>query len=111
MTIEDILPSGIDFVSSTATNGTYNNATGIWTLAASLNPADSATLTIVSTVSRAAAGATLVNVAQVASHNEMDVDSLPANDDGDQSEDDEDSAALFVGLVRPISKRALLASS
>ena len=32
------------------------------------------------------------NIAQVSAHNESDIDSDPANDDGDQSEDDEDNS-------------------
>ena len=39
-----------------------------------------------------------------------DIDSTPNNDDGDQSEDDESPAEVVIDLVRPISKRSLLAS-
>ena len=111
VTIRDTLPTGLTFVSSNATNGSYNNGTGLWTLTAPLAPGASATLTIVSTVQDAAAGSSLLNIAQVASHNESDFDSQPDNDDGDQSQDDEDAELLTIGIVRPPSKRSLLSSN
>ena len=111
VTVDDVLPAGVSFVSANASNGSYNNLTGIWTLAAPLSPGASATLTVVSTVDADAAGSSVLNVAEVASHNEFDLDSQPGNDDGDQSQDDEDPAVINVGFVRPISKRELLAST
>lgn len=111
VTISDTLPAGVTFVSASATNGSFNSANGIWTLAAPLSPGASATLTILTTVDSSAAGSSLLNVAEVASQDQDDVDSVPANDDGDQSEDDESPADINVGLVRPMSKRDLLASS
>gem|GEM_PF-2161298 len=110
--VEDVLPSGVDFVSANASNGSYNDGTGIWTLAAPLDPGDSATLTIRSTVNSNATGSNLFNVAEIRGHDQLDFDSIPGNDDGDQSEDDEDPANVIVALARPaLSKRALLASS
>ena len=111
VTVRDVLPNGVSFVSSNTTNGSYNAGTGIWTLANSLAPGASATLTLVSTVSSATPGTNLLNVAEVATHNESDIDSSPGNDDGDQNEDDEDAERLNVGFARTLSKRDLLASS
>lgn len=47
--VNDTLPSGLEFVSYTATKGTYNAATGIWNIG-SLNPHGSATLNILAKV-------------------------------------------------------------
>ena len=70
-----------------------------------------ATLTLVATVDESAAGSSIRNVVQVAAHDQTDLDSQPGNDDGNQSEDDEDSDVITIGIVRPGSKRDLLASS
>ena len=32
MTVQDLLPAGLTFVSATATQGTYNSVTGVWTV-------------------------------------------------------------------------------
>ena len=109
--VTDTLPTGVTFVSASTANGSYNNGTGVWTLGTSLTPGQSASLDITTSIDDSTAGSTLTNVAQVTNHNETDVDSVAANDDGDQSEDDEDNAPINVGFVRPLSKRDLLASS
>ncbi|GAB3814530.1 hypothetical protein GCM10028895_07720 [Pontibacter rugosus] len=44
--IEDIIPAGLTFVSSTATLGTYNSATGIWSLGSDVLPNQPQTLSI-----------------------------------------------------------------
>ena len=109
--VDEVLPAGVTFVSSNATNGSYNSGSGIWTLAAPLAPGQSATLTVVTTVDEGASGSNLENVAQVLAADQTDVDSIPANDDGDQSEDDEDPEEVRVAARRPLSKRDLLASA
>jgi hypothetical protein len=48
--VNDILPSGYTFVSSNPSVGTYNNATGIWTIGNLNYPSSSETLEIVATV-------------------------------------------------------------
>ncbi len=103
--VRDELPEGMTFVDTNATNGTFNADTGIWTFADPLAPGQTATLNIVATVQRGATGRNLTNFAEVSTANEADADSTPSNDLG---EDDDGSAAV---LVRPISKRDLLASS
>jgi uncharacterized repeat protein (TIGR01451 family) len=98
VTVSDLLPAGVSLVNATTANGTFAN--GTWTLTAPLNPGDSATLTITSTVDQGVAGGTTItNVAQVASANEVDVDSTPDNDTGTQTEDDEDSASITLNSV------------
>ena len=51
VTVTDLLPDGVTFVSSTASQGTYDNVTGIWTVG-TVAPAATATLTIVVTVDK-----------------------------------------------------------
>jgi uncharacterized repeat protein (TIGR01451 family) len=92
VSVEDVLPAGLNYVSDTPSQGTYNNVTGIWTVG-SLANGGSATLQI--TVQVTTSGS-IKNVAQVYSSSESDPDSTPNNDDGDQSEDDEDSETITV---------------
>ncbi len=98
ITVEDNLPSTLEFVSA---NGDYNENTGIWTVG-SLGVNESATLEITATI---LFSGDISNVAQVASADQMDIDSTPDNDDGDQSEDDEDNA----GITAEVDPSTLLA--
>jgi uncharacterized repeat protein (TIGR01451 family) len=54
VSVNDLLPGGLTFVSSSATLGTYNSATGVWSIG-SLAGNSSATLTIVATAKAFAA--------------------------------------------------------
>jgi hypothetical protein len=47
--VNDLLPSGYTYVSSTVSTGTYNNVTGVWTIG-NLNNGTNAALTITATV-------------------------------------------------------------
>jgi len=47
--VNDVLPSGYNYMSSTVTTGAYNNATGVWAIG-NLNAGANATLTITATV-------------------------------------------------------------
>ena len=109
VTISDVLPTGTTFVSANPSLGTFDSNTGIWSLGSSLQPGQSATLEIVSTVDEGSAGQTLVNTAQVATQDQPDVDSTPG--DGQQNDDDDSEAEVIVQLQRPMSKRSLLATS
>ncbi|MCB9296621.1 MAG: DUF11 domain-containing protein [Lewinellaceae bacterium] len=71
----DQLPSGYTYVSHTTTDGTYNPATGAWTVG-TLTAGGSATLTITATVN---ASGNYMNLAQVTNANQQDVDSTPNN--------------------------------
>lgn len=62
--VSDVLPSELAFVSSSATKGTYNNTTGIWSVG-ELAVSEVASLTITATVLPSAGGKTIVNIAQV----------------------------------------------
>ncbi|WP_231189422.1 DUF11 domain-containing protein [Haladaptatus sp. DYF46] len=88
VSVEDALPDGVTFVSADATQGSYDDANGIWTVG-ELATGDSATLTIVATVESAG---NITNVAQVDSSELYDPDSTPANDVSE--EDDQDSATI-----------------
>ncbi len=48
--VTDQLPAGLQYDSSSTTDGTYNNVTGIWALAGNLNNGQSETLTIQATM-------------------------------------------------------------
>ncbi len=95
--ITDNLPIGYTYVSDTgnASNGTYNNGSGEWTLPALIN-GNSASIAITAIVN-APTGAVneFTNTAQLTSAINFDSDSTPNNDDGDQSEDDEASASTI----------------
>jgi uncharacterized repeat protein (TIGR01451 family) len=68
VTISDVLPSGLHFVSSTASSGSYNSGTGIWNVG-SLNQGTGATLQIVVTDTSLS---TITNTATITHVNELD---------------------------------------
>ena len=100
--VSDLLPSGYDFVLFSSTSGTYNEATGIWAVGNVLS-GGSETLLIDVLVN---ATGDYINIAEVIASDVFDVDSVPNNDDGDQSEDDEDSA--FVTPVISVADLSLV---
>ncbi|MBI5951939.1 MAG: DUF11 domain-containing protein [Chloroflexi bacterium] len=73
--VRDILPSGLTFVSSTATQGSYSNLTSIWTVG-TLTTGSNAILTLVANV---ATGGAKINTAEVWSSYDQDPDSTPGN--------------------------------
>ncbi|MFM8876446.1 MAG: sortase, partial [Anaerolineae bacterium] len=81
--VGDLLPAGYAFVSSTTSQGTYVNGTGVWTVGA-INNGSSANIQITATV-----GATgpYANTAQVTASNQSDPDSTPNNSNA--AEDDQ----------------------
>ncbi|MDA7502295.1 carboxypeptidase regulatory-like domain-containing protein, partial [Chitinophagales bacterium] len=87
--VTDNLPAGLDFESS---NGNYNPLTGQW-FVGNLAVGASASIDIIVSVEEI--DGPIVNVAEVSAHDQEDIDSEAGNDDGDQSEDDEDSATVF----------------
>src|SRR5690606_34416444 len=87
--IEDVLPDGLTFVSANASDGTYDQATGLWTLGALANGAD-ATLTIVARVDGTTA---ITNTAEIVAADQVDPDSTP--DNNDPEEDDQDSVQVI----------------
>jgi uncharacterized repeat protein (TIGR01451 family) len=104
VSVRDVLPAGLSFVSASASQGSYSSATGAWTVG-TLAPGASATLNVTATVTTAG---TKTNFAQVQTADQRDADSSPGNntDAGTRTpfEDDEAAVSLFgavasVGLV------------
>ncbi len=87
--VTDQLPAGLSYISDDS-GGAYNSGTGVWTIGALANGA-TATLQIQAQVT---AAGSITNVAEVSASDNVDQDSIPGNDDGDQSEDDEDAATV-----------------
>ena len=88
VTVGDVLPSGLTYVSDTPSQGTYDNGTGVWTVG-SLTSGSNATLQVVATVVSAG---TKSNTAEVTAVDQPDIDSTPNN--GIAAEDDQDNADL-----------------
>ena len=77
VTVTDVLPAGVTFVSSSATTGSYTSGTGVWSVPGIAN-AVSDTLVITATVDLATGGTTINNAAALTSSDQAD--SNPAND-------------------------------
>uniref|UniRef100_UPI000EF6049D T9SS type B sorting domain-containing protein n=1 Tax=Mesonia aquimarina TaxID=1504967 RepID=UPI000EF6049D len=90
--VNDLLPSGYTFVLANYTTGNYSNATGDWTIGI-IASGTIETLQLTVTVN---ASGNYTNIAEVSASDVADPDSTPNNDDGDQSEDDEDSVLINV---------------
>ncbi len=82
--VRDELPEGLDYVSYTATTGTYSNSTAIWKIE-SLDVGKDATLNIV--VKVAESGTSTRHFAEVWRSDQHDATSSPGN--GEKGEDDE----------------------
>ena len=86
----DSLPAGITFTGSTTTQGSYNAATGLWTIG-TLNDGASAIITLSGTVDVGQGGNTITNVTTAASGDQTDpstvgddlVESVVVNDAAD----------------------------
>ena len=85
--VSDKLPTGLTFVSYTATAGAYDKDTGIWTIP-ELADGDEAVLMIVATVADDATG-TITNTAEItdAANKDKDGDKLPTGGGDDDSTD------------------------
>ncbi len=75
--VTDLLPSGLTFVSYSASQGTYNAISGLWDIG-SLNNGTSATITIRTTVNVGTVGAVITNIATLSGLDQTD--SNNAND-------------------------------
>jgi uncharacterized repeat protein (TIGR01451 family) len=100
VTVKDYMPAGAMFKSYSTSTGTYNSATGIWTVG---NVAAKQTINLMITVQAQAQG-TFFNVAEVMTSDQMDIDSKPGNTytTGNTTnpilEDDNASACFFVPI-------------
>lgn len=93
--VQDLLPLGVSFVSSSGF-GSYNDATGIWTVG-SVPIGQTRTLNIVANVT-ATSGAIVTNSAEVTASSVIDLDSTPNN--GSIGEDDYDEVSITVSGTR-----------
>ncbi len=76
LTIIDQIPSGLAYISSSATKGTYANSTGIWTIG-NLANGETATLTLSATVNAGTEGNQITNSIDVNALNQTDP--IPGN--------------------------------
>lgn len=86
--VEDRLPAGLTYVSHTASAGSFDAATFVWTIG-DLAKDETVSLSFIVTVD---AEGSYTNVAEVIAHNEKDRDSTPNNNV--PSEDDQDDATV-----------------
>jgi len=92
----DVVPAGLSGVTVTPAAGTiYSQASGVWSIPflAFAPGSNMVQLTITGTV--AVQGAVITNTAEVVAVGQIDVDSIPGNND--PAEDDQDSASVGVG--------------
>jgi uncharacterized repeat protein (TIGR01451 family) len=94
--VEDVLPTGLSYVSHNG--GNYNSTTGAWTIT-SLASGGNITLQITATVE---AVGNYNNCAQVLAQDQQDVDSTPGNA-ATQQEDDNDCAPITPQAVTDLS--------
>lgn len=92
--VTDLLPTGLTFVSAVPSQGSYNSATGVWTVGG-LAPTATATLSLTATVT--ATTGTITNAAGVTAMAEPDLDSTPNDGKGD----DFDTADITVTPAAP----------
>lgn len=73
VSVRDLLPSGLTYVSHIATLGTYDSNTGIWSIG---NLPNGTTITLTIKVKVAASGSSTNNTAQIWSSNQFDADTI-----------------------------------
>lgn len=100
VTLTDSLPAGLAFVSASASQGSYSDATGVWTIGTldAAGAGSTATLTIVATVQQAGA---LTNTASVSASDQPDPNST--NDSASASLNGNPLADLSVTKSGPAS--------
>jgi uncharacterized repeat protein (TIGR01451 family) len=92
--VSDPLPTGLNYVSNSATLGTYNTSTKVWTIP-SLAVGQTASLTLTAQVATGALGV-YFNIAEVLFMTETDIDSNPNNQV--ETEDDIAEACVTVPI-------------
>lgn len=91
--VQNRLPAGLTFVSATPAQGSYDSATGNWTVG-SIASGATATLTFIATVETVGS---LTTTAEITAADRFDPDSTPGN--SDPSEDDQASVTLSSELA------------
>jgi len=95
--VRDILPAGFAYSTYTATNGIYNNLTGIWNVGA-VNSGATQTLQIYAVVKKPSGqSGEYTNSAEIIASNLPDPDSTPNNND--PTEDDQDSITISLNIA------------
>jgi len=69
--VTDVLPSGLAYISSSASQGTYSSTTGLWVMGG-LAASSSATLNLTATVTAGTGGTTIINSANITAVNPTD---------------------------------------
>jgi uncharacterized repeat protein (TIGR01451 family) len=87
--VTDLLPAGLQFVSASATNGSYSTGTGVWNVGDISVASPAMTLTITAQVQTAGAK---TNTAEVTVSDQSDPDSTPNNHNA--TEDDQKSVTV-----------------
>ncbi|MEE9575429.1 MAG: DUF11 domain-containing protein [Gammaproteobacteria bacterium] len=76
VSITDLLPAGVTYVSETASQGVYVSGTGVWTVG-TINNGASATLNIQATVDAGTGGSTITNLVTAVSLDQTDSNATP----------------------------------
>ncbi|NMH88454.1 PKD domain-containing protein [Flavivirga algicola] len=98
VSVSDQLPVGFTYQSDDS-GGSYSSGTGVWNVG-SVTTATPRVLNITATVNAPTGAANeYLNITEIIASDQHDPDSTPNNDDGDQSEDDEDSAQVTLELA------------
>ncbi|KAB8140884.1 DUF11 domain-containing protein [Chloroflexia bacterium SDU3-3] len=107
VSVLDMLPAGLDFVSATASQGSYDSATGVWDVGTVGNGAQ-AELRITASIT---GSGVIVNVARVRAADQFDPNSTPGNNNG--AENDQSAAPVSVAptVVNLISFGASLTAA
>ena len=105
--IQDNVPNGYSNITNISAGGAVSGTTVTWS-AISLPASGSSSVSFDAVVGIPGAGVDFKNTAQITAMDQLDVDSSPNNDDGDQSEDDEDSAEpepqlIDLSLIKSVS--------
>ncbi|MDA1051088.1 MAG: hypothetical protein O3C40_11505 [Planctomycetota bacterium] len=105
ITVRDVLPAGLTYISDTPSFGTYDSGTGVWTVG-SLASGDSETLVISASVDSVGIKS---NTAEVTAVDQPDIDSTPNNNI--EAEDDQETADVTpleadVSLTKTVSDAA-----
>jgi len=102
--VNDDLPAGLTYLSSSSTLGTYDPITGDWNIGFFRNGRIDTLLIDV----RLDTATTVYNLAEVTEHEEDDIDSDPDNSGSSPSEDDEADETIAVGVFDLALKKEVL---
>ncbi len=78
--VTDLMPAGVVYASDTPSQGTYDDAMGVWDVGAVVN-GEGATLDIVATVQQGTSGTTITNTATITAAEQTDSNSGNDSDD------------------------------